>query len=343
MLVRLNLATKRITRAEAQQQIGQLIGEYPDNLGLRLSAAVVAGTAECSEDVIADLRQLDREYPGNLDIQESLGIALLRIPQARVEAWEQFRSVLSRRPLASSARAAAYSLGKEVAPIEASEALNGSGAVTRFLIRTRARGGWIRALLAPLLVGVIAGAFSRPLGLILLSVGTLGAVWLAASNCAVCCWKCVKAVLVVVLCAWALFAFEVLASAGGIGKSIASNPSGPAGYSTGTETGDCYGRELDATNSTGQHVIVVATFVSPVSSLQIRHFVTEQFQSPRSIGMWCNFYSSTEYPDGTDLLWVTGSLSQKLRYESLIESKLKSSRLISAVEGGTGLWYALRP
>ena len=162
MLVRLNLATKRITRAEAQQQIGQLIGEYPDNLGLRLSAAVVAGTAECSEDVIADLRQLDREYPGNLDIQESLGIALLRIPQARVEAWEQFRSVLSRRPLASSARAAAYSLGKEVAPIEASEALNGSGAVTRFLIRTRARGGWIRALLAPLLVGVIVGAFTSP-------------------------------------------------------------------------------------------------------------------------------------------------------------------------------------
>jgi hypothetical protein len=343
MLVRLNLATKRITRAEAQQEISQLIGEYPDILGLRLSAAVVAGTAEYSEDTIADLRQLDREYPGNSDIQETLGAALFRIPQTRVEAWEQFRSVLSRRPLASPNRAAAYSLGKEVAPIEASEALNGAGAVTRFLIRTRARGGRVRALLALLFVGAIVGAFSRPFGLILLSVGTLGAVWLAASNCAICCWKCVKAVLAVVFCAWALFAFAVLASAGRIGKSAGSNPFRPAGYATGAETGDCYGRELGDTNSTGQHVIAVATFVRSASSMQIRDFIMEQFQSPRSIGMWCNFYSSTAYLDGTDLLWITGSPSQKLRYERLIESKLKSSHLISAVEGGTGLWYASRP
>ena len=336
MLVRLNLATKRITRAEAQQEISQLIGEYPDILGLRLSAAVVAGTAEYSEDTIADLRQLDREYPGNSDIQETLGAALFRIPQTRVEAWEQFRSVLSRRPLASPNRAAAYSLGKEVAPIEASEALNGAGAVTHFQF-DRARGGRVRALLALLFVGAIVGAFSRPFGLILLSVGTLGAVWLAASNCAICCWKCVKAVLAVVFCAWALFAFAVLASAGRIGKSAGSNPFRPAGYATGAETGDCYGRELGDTNSTGQHVIAVATFVRSASSMQIRDFIMEQFQSPRSIGMWCNFYSSTAYLDGTDLLWITGSPSQKLRYERLIET-LMSCPLLTAVDDGTTVW-----
>jgi hypothetical protein len=124
------------------------------------------------------------------------------------DAWEHYKLALRDGPLLSTTyKAAAYYLGRRLEPALASLPLQGSSGVESLVIRTRAFSVRVIFLVffALAVIGALVGSKQLALGLLLSSIATVWALWYAAANFYIGCWKCFLVWISSAFATWILF------------------------------------------------------------------------------------------------------------------------------------------
>jgi tetratricopeptide (TPR) repeat protein len=205
---RLDAETKRITFADAETAVRELVTEHPGDQRLQATAAYLVSRQGSREAAVAELRELaaqtDEPY-----VHQTLAGLLHLTRSTWGQSWEHYQRALEAGPLGSPCyRSAAYLVARSIEPEKAATALQGAGRFERAAVRSRARGPKPMFLIAEILAFGAAGiriAETLPLALTVMVVATLWMALAVYANHIVCCHKCRNTWISTAAFLWVIF------------------------------------------------------------------------------------------------------------------------------------------